>query len=172
MFTRQAVINLQARYENSPEHLEALDTIAQMFVVLQVEALQEQAAAISNFNKLYEYLGQSQAGAEVYRDFCMMFVQTFWCYMFATPALAAGLVPWDTSRAQDYLGLINLLAGLPEKDKARMFEAFLKLHTWPSSVDVGLFLRENQDWLALIKADQEARKRASEPPPAQEQTPR
>ncbi len=157
MFVRQAVVNLQAQYEQSPPRLEALDTIAQMFVVLQVEALQEQTAAVSNFGKLYGYIRIDPLRQEVYTAFCMMFVQTFFCYMFATPALALGLVPWDTSRAADYLGLINLLAMMPEADKAKAFEGFQRAHQWPSNVDIGLFLKENQDWLALIKADQQAR---------------
>jgi hypothetical protein len=157
MFVRQAVVNLQAQYRESPERLEALDTIAQMFVVLQIEALQEQSAAVGNFNKLYGYIKESPLRQEVYTAFCMLFVQTFFCYMFATPALALGLVPWDTSRAADYLGLVNLLAMMPEEDKARAFEGFQRAHQWPSNVDIGMFLKENQDWLALIRADQQAR---------------
>jgi len=157
MFTRQAVVNLQEQYKSDEERTLALDTIANMFLVLQVEALKEQVAVISNFNKLYEYINEHPLRQEVYTAFCMMFVQVFWCYMFVTPATASGLVPWNTERMHEYLGLVNILAGMPEKHKQKAFEAFQKAHQWPSNVDIGPFLKENEDWLALIKADQAAR---------------
>jgi hypothetical protein len=160
MFTRQALVNLQEQYKESPEKLEALDTIGSMVTVLQVEALQEQMAAVSNFNKLYQYISGSPERREVYAAFCMMFVQTFFCYMFATPALALGLVAWDTKRAQEFLGVINMLAMMPEELKEPTFRHLRQCYRWPTNVDVGPFLQENEDWLALIKADQEARKAA------------
>ena len=156
MFVRQTVTILQGWYK-SDEEIEALDTITSMFTVLYAESLQEQKAAVSNFRKLYEYMRESPVRIAVYGDFCAMFVQVFFCYLFSLPEIALGLVPWDSRRMVDYVGMTALLASLPEEDKHKMFCTFQQSHAWPTNVDIGPYLAENEDWLRLIEEDQQRR---------------
>jgi hypothetical protein len=153
--------NMCTTEEEYAPYEEVLDTIVEMGHVIFMESLNDNKAGISNFGALYEYLDKfGEAGWHVYSIFCMFFMQTFFCYMFATEDMANGLIADKGPDAPEYVAVLNLLAQVKDDVKRLdLFEALEKKMAWPTNINKRPFMRLTEDWVALIGEDQERRRK-------------
>jgi len=186
LFTRQAIVFSMEYYKGDAEALKALDTVGSVMHAIYAESLNDQMGGLGLFRTLYDELGRQSAAkasrwqrlkwrlgfgrppaapAEVYNVFCRFFVQIFFSYMFSLPELALGLLQ-SRPEEVDLVTMKGTLAMVADKvGRDRLFKGFTALGKWPTNINQQAYYKLTEDWLALIKADQERREKESDEHP-------
>lgn len=87
-----SVIMTQNQLEHTdqatPENMEILDTIANMFASMYRDSRQKIKAWVKGFKQLYRYVQTTEGAPEVYASFCMYAVLNMYAYLFTSVQMA------------------------------------------------------------------------------------
>ena len=140
-----------------PAELEILDTIALILEHIVAGSMQKQEE-VGHFRDLYAYLEeQGERGWRVYALLCSLFLQAFYCQIFACAANAQGMLPMCQEDVDLYRQQLQFLADFPEEQKVDLFKTLRKMGSWPSNLSARKFQKQLDDYMAIIKEDQRRR---------------
>lgn len=142
---------------SDPEELEILDTVVLMLEHIVSGALKHQEE-VGHFRDLYEYLAlHGERGWRVYALFSSMFVQAFYCQIFASASNAQGMLPMVQEDVDLYRQQLQFLADISDDQKKHLFKTLRDMGVWPANLSTRKFQKQLDDYLAVIKEDQHRR---------------
>jgi hypothetical protein len=157
---KQAVVATQKKYVEREDEkaIECLDMISHMFIRLYGETYQNNLTGLALFKQLYEGVQEyGDTGKEVYGEFCASVVQTLMCYLFTVPEMAVGLPDTLGEKTDEFTGILNVVASLTPETRKTVLSELESNGVWPRLVDYGPLLRDLDNYLEVIKADQQRR---------------
>ena len=144
------------------EH-EILDTIVHIVASIYAGAARDNREGLSIFNQLYEYLkSEGETAGKVYALYTGFFHQAYFCYIFATAGMALGLQLPSEQDKIEYTHILNLMALVDGDDKKSLIAILKRADIWPATLNARsffpLFKQQLDDFIEVVKQDQEARK--------------
>jgi hypothetical protein len=141
------------------EEVEVLDAFSMGVKMLYKRCSSGDLLGVALFRDLYTHFQKYENGGEVYATFCAFFFQATVCYMFSTSEIASGLDEFDVTMfdAYDMNKSLTLLGLLDDDTRAAATRQLSERGHWPTTVDYSKLLRRLDDFIELIKADQERR---------------
>jgi hypothetical protein len=157
---KQAVVAAQRPYiaAEDKEAIECLDMISHMFIRIYADSYQNNLQGLQLFQQMYDAVQEyGDKGKEVYGVFSAAVVQTLMCFLFTVPEMAIGLPDTIGERTDEYTGILNVLSSLKPETQKVVLKELDSNGLWPRLIDYGPLLREMDNYVEVIKADQERR---------------
>lgn len=157
-----ACANTQLLLETD-EELEVLDTVVCCLEKLYADGLEKQEN-IQQFHRMYNALHEAygETGWRVYALFCCLFMQAVYCYMFATAANASGLLATNQETLDTYAQQLSFLSDIDPEIRGQLFSNLRELGAWPPGILPRKFSGQLEDFLDVIRKDQEKRRHAAD----------
>jgi hypothetical protein len=157
---KQAVVSTQRFYSetNDEKAVEILDMASHMFIRIYAESYQNNLTGLQLFGQLYDGLQEyGEKGAEVYGFLCSNVVQTLMCWLFTVPEMGIGLPENIGERTDEYSGILNVVNSLSPDLRKKVLSELEENGVFPRKIDYGPLLRDLDNYLEVIKRDQERR---------------
>jgi hypothetical protein len=152
----EAVACCEAQFAGKKDELETLDTITKMLLLIYTDARGDRKKGLVQFRHLYEYIdNRGDSGKEVYNTFSTYIVQTIFCYLFTCQEMAIGLPQTLDVEVFDFTATLNILSVLDDDTRVTVLEQLKGRGHWPTNVDYSMLLQRMDDYLEVIRKDQE-----------------
>ena len=154
LLSKEALTAAAVVHQDDPEALVALNTVALTLEEVWKRSLQDNLLGLCLFRQLYDRIRELHKGPEAYATFCACFVQTYFSYLFTVQKMAIGLEEGFGTNIQEFTGIMEIMATLPENLRKPVIKEFAEQGTWPSNISYGHLLRRLDDFIELVKRDQ------------------
>ena len=158
LLSKEALTAAACVHQDDPEALVALNTVALTLEEIWKRSLQDNLQGLCLFRQLYDRIRELKKGPEAYATFCACFVQTYFAYLFSVQKMAIGLDDTFGTSTQEFTGIMEVVSVLPEEMRKRVVKEFSEQGMWPSNIAYGQLLRRLDDFIDVVKKDQEARR--------------
>jgi len=154
LLSKEALTAAAVVYQDDHEALVALNTVALTLEEIWKRSLQDNLLGLCLFRDLYTRIREIPKGPEAYATFCACFVQSYFSYLFAVQKMAIGLEESFGTSTQEFVGMMEILATLPESLRKAVIKEFAEQGMWPSNISYAQLLRRLDDFIELVKRDQ------------------
>lgn len=159
-----AVIMAQNQLENNgddtPENMEILDTISNMFASMYRDSRQKIKAWIKGFEQLYRYVQKTEGAPEIYASFCMYAVLNMYAYLFTSVQTATNTAcSIDTQDFTKEFLTASLSVIGDEKAKEYMRD-FAQVSSILATPPIEFIATESKDYMKDIRTFQKEQREA------------
>jgi len=150
---------MKAQYGDEELYSEAmrhLDTYSKFYIHVYADALVDRKEGIGAFGQLYKYIREEGELAQaVYSTFTASIGQSIPSYLFTAQAMALSIPRAIDQTAFDLTAMTSIMHSLSDSTRRLVMKELAEQGEWPTNISYSGILKRTEDYMAMIKKEQE-----------------